>query len=71
MTKNLELFATVTGAMGILLALVAGLGRLTGFHYVLGIESISMMVGAIALMAMSCVVQLHLIRTRPQSPPFS
>ncbi len=64
MTKNLELFATVSGSLGILIALVAGLGRLMGFHHLMGFESITLLLGAIALMSASCVVRLHLLGTR-------
>ena len=64
MTQNLGLFATLTGGLGILVALAAGLGRIFGAHYILGFESITLLIGAIALMAASCVVQLHLLRSR-------
>lgn len=64
MTKYLDLFGTAAGLVGVLAALVAMLGRVLGVHYILGVESISVLIGAIALMAASCVVQLHLLRSR-------
>ena len=64
MTKYLELFATASGVSGVLAALSALLGRLLGAHYILGVETISILIGAIALMAASCVAQLHLLRAR-------
>jgi hypothetical protein len=64
MTKALEVFAMASGILGILLALAAGLGRLFGAHYLLGFESITLLTAAVASMAASCVVQLHLIRAR-------
>lgn len=64
MTKYLDLFGTAAGLVGVLAALVAMLGRVLGVHYILGVESISVLTGAIALMAASCVAQLHLLRSR-------
>jgi hypothetical protein len=64
MTKYLELFAMAAGVPGVLAALIAMLGRVLGAHYILGVESVSVLIGAIALMAASCVVQLHLLRSR-------
>lgn len=64
MSKNLALFATASGGLGILIALVAILARLVGMRYIAGVESISLLIAAIALMTASCVVQLHLLRTR-------
>lgn len=64
MDKNLDTFARITGVAGILLALIAGLGRVVGFHRLAGFESLTLLVVSIALMAASCVVQLHILRNR-------
>ncbi|BBL73466.1 hypothetical protein [Methylomagnum ishizawai] len=64
MSKALELFAVAAGGGGIALACVAGVGRLLGVRHLMGLESLTLLVAAIALMAASCVVQLHLLRTR-------
>lgn len=63
-TKYLDLFATLTGGLGILTAVVAGLARFMGFYYLGGFASITLLNGAIALMAISCVLQLRLLRDR-------
>lgn len=60
--KYLAQFAMISGGTGLLLALLAGLGRLVGLRHLLGFESLTLLVAATALMAASCMVQLHLMR---------
>lgn len=62
MNKVLEQSATVFGASGLLVAAIAGGGRLLGLRHILGFESMTLLVGATALMVASCMIQLHLIR---------
>lgn len=64
MEKALEQFAIISGSLGLLIAALSGITRLLGFHYLLGLESMTVLVGAIALMVASCTVQLHLLRSR-------
>jgi hypothetical protein len=63
-SEHLETFAKVTGIAGIVIAALTGLSRLVGLRALLGFENLTLMIGAIALMAASCVVQLHLLRQR-------
>jgi hypothetical protein len=64
MNRYLEPFALLSGGLGLLVAAGAGLGRLAGFRQLFGFESLTLLVAATALMAASCMVQLHLLRTR-------
>jgi len=62
MEKQLDVFASLSGGLGILVALLAGVSRLLGHRFVFNFEAISLLIGSVALMAMSCVVQLYLLR---------
>lgn len=62
MNKLLEQAAVVFGGLGLVIAAMAGGGRLFGFRHILGFESMTLLVGSIALMAASCMMQLHLLR---------
>lgn len=64
MDKNLDTFATWAGAAGIGLGVLSALLRVLGLRSILGYETLTLLIGAIALMAASCVVQLHLLRRR-------
>lgn len=64
MEKSLEQFAVISGGLGLLIAAITGAGRLLGSRYLLGFESLTLLVAAIALMVASCMLQLHLLRRR-------
>jgi type IV secretory pathway VirB2 component (pilin) len=63
MDKLFESVGNITAAIGILICLVAGVARLTGNHYVLGYEGITLFIGGIALMVMACLAKLHQLRS--------
>lgn len=62
MENSLEKFAFGSGVLGLAVAALTGAGRLLGFRHMLGFESLTLLVAAIALMVASCMVQLYLIR---------
>ncbi len=59
MNDYLGLFAKNIGLLGVLLALVAIILRLLGKHYFMGAETMTLMEGGMALMLVSCVVNLN------------
>lgn len=61
MNKLLEQAAVVFGVLGLVVAAIAGGVRLFGLRYVVGFEGMTLLVGSIALMVASCMMQLHLL----------
>lgn len=59
MKKLLEVVGHIAAVLGILICLVAGFARVTGNHYVLGYEAITLFTGGIALMVMACLAKLY------------
>jgi hypothetical protein len=49
----------VLGAAGALVCIGSVLARIAGNHYMLGIESMTLFNGGIALMVMGCLARLH------------
>lgn len=62
MEKLINLVGNLTAALGILTCLLAGVVRLTGAHYVLGYEAVTLFIGGIALMVMACLAKLQQLR---------
>lgn len=62
MNKVLEQAAVIFGGLGLVVAAIAGGGRLLGLRAIANFEGITLLVGAIALMVASCMIQLHLLR---------
>ena len=59
MGKILGLLGNVAGVTGIILCILAGVSRLFGSYHLLGFESVTLFIGGMALMVMSCLVKLH------------
>lgn len=59
MTTLLATSGTISGIVGILLCMVAGLARLSGSFYLLGYEAQTILVAGIAFIAMACFLKLE------------
>ena len=59
MGKMLNLLGNVIGVTGIIVCTLAGVSRLLGSYHLLGFESVTLFIGGMALMVMSCLVKLH------------
>lgn len=59
MTKLLGTAGLVIGIAGLLLSLVAGLGRVSGNYYIMGYQSLTLLNAGVALMVASCMVKLY------------
>lgn len=64
MNEYLAIFTKNIGLLGILLSLAAIFMRLLGKHYMMGVEAITVLQGGIALMLVSCVVNLNYLNKR-------
>lgn len=64
MNHYLDWLAKGSGTAGVLLSLGAMAVRLLGYHRVMGFESMTLLLGGIALMAVSCVIQLNFVNKR-------
>jgi hypothetical protein len=62
MNNHLDVFARNIGLLGILVSLGALSVRLLGYHRIFEVEAITILQGGIALMVISCVVQLNFLR---------
>jgi hypothetical protein len=61
MQKILETAAIVTGLLGAIICLVAGIYRITGSFHLANFESMSLFVGGMGLMVFSALLKLQLI----------
>lgn len=59
MDKFLEIVGNFGAGLGILICLLAGVGRLAGNYYLFGFETITFFTGGIALMVMACLAKLN------------
>ena len=64
MKKLLEIAGNIAALLGIVACLVAGIARLTGHHYFLGYEAVTLFIGGIALMVMACLAKLQGLLSR-------
>jgi len=64
MNEYLGLFAKNIGLLGILLSLAAVILRVVGLRHFNNIESLTLLQGGMALMLVSCVIQLNFLIKR-------
>lgn len=64
MDKMLEYFGNVVGVAGVLVCLLAGAARVAGSHYLMGFESITLLIGGISLMVAACLAKLQQLTLR-------
>ena len=64
MYRTLEILGSIVGAIGILICLLAGFNRLTGGHYLLGYETVTLFTGGIGLMVTGCLIILKSVAVR-------
>jgi hypothetical protein len=61
MKNVLNLFGSIIGSAGALLAVFAILARFAGYYIVLGSEARTWLMVGIALMVMGCLAKLHVL----------
>jgi len=59
MNQILKTSGDLAAILGIAMCLVAGVMRLAGQFYIVGIEAITLFIAGIALMVMGCLAKLH------------
>ena len=59
MASLLKIVGNMTGMLGVLICLAAGIVRLTGNYLVFGYEARALFIAGIALMLMACLAKLH------------
>lgn len=59
MEKTFDNIGSIFGVIGILICLLAGVSRITGNHYLVGFETITLFIGGISVMVMGCLAKLH------------
>lgn len=61
MLKNFALAGRISGILGVLVCLVAGLSRVAGMYYVVGFQSTTLFNVGIGLMVFACMVRLEVL----------
>ena len=64
MHNLLNLAGTIAGALGVLLCLTAGISRLSGTHYLVGLETTTIFVAGTGLMVFACLLKLEVLVAR-------
>ena len=64
MAKLLETVGNGAGLVGILICLVAGVGRILGTYHIGGFEAITLFIGGTSLMVMACLIKIHQLTSR-------
>lgn len=59
MEDRLSTLGTGVGALGCLIAAVAGVARLTGHYHLAGFESMTLFHGGVGLIVAGCFLKLH------------
>ncbi len=59
MDKLLAGGGSLVGLAGALLAIVAGVARVTGHYHFAGFEAMTLFTGGVGLMVMGCLAKLH------------
>lgn len=66
MYKNLVLAGSLSGILGALLCLIAGLARIAGFYYLAGYQSTTLFIAGLGLMVFACLVKLETLQPQKQ-----
>lgn len=64
MFKNLGMAGSVSGVLGALICLVAGLARVAGYYYVFGFQSTTLFMVGVGLMVFTCMIRLDELLAR-------
>ena len=59
MNKILVQLGSFAGVLGVLICLIAGLARVTGFYYIAGYQSTTVFTAGVALMVFACLLKLE------------
>lgn len=59
MARFTEVLGNVAGGLGILVTLLAGVDRLIGRYWIMGMETGTMFEAGVALMVFACLVKVH------------
>ena len=66
MNKFVVQLGSFSGILGVLVCLIAGLARVTGFYYIAGYQSTTMFTAGVALMVFACLVKLETLLKQGQ-----
>lgn len=61
MKSIIRIGGNVAAVLGILICLVAAIARMSGYHFFLGYEAMSLFIAGIGLMVMGCLGRLYSI----------
>ena len=59
--KKIELLGNAAALIGVVLCLVAGVGRVAGYFYLAGFEPMSLYLGGMGFMLGACLAKLHVL----------
>jgi len=65
MYKNLALAGSISGIVGALICLVAGLARIAGYYYLADYQSTTVFNGGVGMMVFACLVRLETLSNLP------
>jgi hypothetical protein len=66
MYKNLALAGSISGLVGALICLIAGLARVAGFYYLVNYQSTTVFNMGVGMMVFACMVKLHTLPNLPK-----
>jgi hypothetical protein len=66
MYKNLVLAGSISGILGALTCLIAGLARIAGYYYLAGYQSTTLFTAGVGLMVFACLIKLEMLQTQKQ-----
>jgi hypothetical protein len=66
MYKSLVLSGSISGILGALTCLIAGLARIAGYYYLAGYQSTTLFTAGVGLMVFACLIKLETLQTRKQ-----
>jgi hypothetical protein len=64
MYKNLALAGSISGIVGMLMCLIAGLTRIAGYYYLADYQSTTVFNTGVGLMVFACLVKLETLPTK-------
>ena len=66
MYKNLALVGSISGIVGALTCLAAGLARVAGFYYLADFQATTVFTMGMGMMIFACLVKLHTLPSLPR-----
>jgi hypothetical protein len=66
MYKSLVLSGSISGILGALTCLIAGLARIAGYYYLAGYQSTTLFNAGVGLMVFACLIKLETLQSQKQ-----